>query len=974
MRSPHRSACWTRLLLALFLLAPAVSSALDPGRPIDRYGIDIWLTEQGLPQNTVLAVAQTADGYLWLSTQVGLTRFDGAGFRLFLPRDHPGLGDARIEVLLGDRAGRLWIGTRQGLAVYEHGRFSRAAPALSSLGVHALLEDRDGVLWIGTDRGLGRLKDGRLHLLTTAGAVTAICRDGAGGLWIGTEKGGVVHLGPGRPARLAGWPASAAERVTALAVDREGELWIATHHGLGRLRGRQLTVLTQSAGLPSDEVFALLPDRDGNLWIGTLRGLSRLRDGRLESLAGGTRLSDDDIRALLEDREGSLWIGTASGGLNRLKDTAILALAQPDGQPYRSAWSLFRALDCSLWIGSDRGVLHVEDGRTTSVTERDGLPTDVVRAVMQDRQGDVWMGTPSGLARLHGGRMEVFTAADGLPDVNVFSLYEDREGRLWAGTAGGLALWRGGRFVAILIDGARQPWRVYAMHQDRQGTLWVGTTLGLYRLSSGRLVPFARDGALQESQAFVIHEDRQGGLWIGTSELGLYLVRGGKITAFRAADGLPDDTILQILEDAAGDLWVSCNRGIFRLRRPDVESFAAGRLRFLPVLAYGSTDGMKNAEGRGGTQPGAVALPDGRLLFPMMADVAVVRPGRLPFNELPPPVKVQELMAAGRNVPLTDAIRLAPEENDLELRYAALSFLAPGKVKFLYRLDGIDTDWVDAGARRSAYYTRLPPGSYTFRVKACNNDGVWSPDGASVAVEIVPHAWQTWWFRSLSAFLLVAGVFGSFRLRIHHARTRETELLTLVVARTKDLQEERDRAEQARLQAERARQEAEQADRAKSEFLANMSHEIRTPMNAVDRHDEPAARRRSAAAAPRACRQRSASAARQLLSLSSTTSWTSRRSRPAGWSWRRRRSTFAPAWTTWWTPCSPQARGQGGRPAPPGRSERAARWWSATPPGCGRPCSTWSPTPSNSPSAAAIYAARLDRWTTWTGCASCASR
>jgi signal transduction histidine kinase/ligand-binding sensor domain-containing protein/DNA-binding response OmpR family regulator len=835
MKSQHRSACW--LLLALFLLAPAVSSALDPGRPIDRYGVDVWLTDQGLPQNTVLAAAQTADGYLWLSTQTGLARFDGVGFRLFLPREHPGLGKARIEALLADRAGRLWIGTRQGLAVYERGRFSRAALALSSMGVHALLEDRDGVVWIGTDRGLGRLKDGRLHLLTTAAAVTAICRDGAGGLWIGTEKGGVVHLGAGRPARLAGWPASAEEPVTALAMDREGTLWIGTHHGLGRLRSGQLTVLTQSAGLPSDEVFALLPDRDGNLWIGSLRGLSRLRDGRLESLSGGTRLADDDIRALLEDREGSLWIGTASGGLNRLKDTAAVALAQPDGQPYRSVWSLFPAPDGSLWMGTDRGALHVEGGRITSFTERDGLPTDVVRAVMQDRQGDVWMGTAAGLARLHDGRVEVFTTAQGLPDLNVISLYEDRDGRLWAGTAGGLALWRAGRFVAILIDGGPQPWRVYAIQQDRQGTLWVGTTLGLYRLSSGRLVPFERGSALQESPALVIHEDRQGGLWIGTGEMGLYLVRGGKVSAFRAADGLPDDTIVQILEDAGGDLWVSCNHGIFRLRRTDVERFAADGLRPLPVLAYGSSDGMKNAEGRGGAQPGAVALPDGRLLFPMMADVAVVRPGSLPFNELPPPVKVQELVAAGRNVPLTDAIRLAPEENDLELRYAALSFLAPGKVKFLYRLEGFDTDWVDAGARRSAYYTRLPPGSYRFRVKACNNDGVWSPEGASVAVEIVPHTWQTWWFRSLSAFLLVAGVFGSFRLRIHHARThartRETELLTQVVARTKDLQEERDRAEQARLEAERARQEAEQADRAKSEFLANMSHEIRTPMNAV---------------------------------------------------------------------------------------------------------------------------------------------
>jgi signal transduction histidine kinase/CheY-like chemotaxis protein/HPt (histidine-containing phosphotransfer) domain-containing protein len=330
-----------------------------------------------------------------------------------------------------------------------------------------------------------------------------------------------------------------------------------------------------------------------------------------------------------------------------------------------------------------------------------------------------------------------------------------------------------------------------------------------------------------------MHEDREGALWVGTSDMGLYRLRGGRMDAFRAANGLPDDTILQIEEDAAGDLWVSCNLGIFRLRKADVESFLARRIRVLPVLSFGPGDGFENAEGRGGTQPGALVLADGRILFPMMSDVAVLRPGSLRLNSLPPPVKVQELVADGRSLPVSAEVRLEPEERDLEVRYTALSFLSPAKVRFRYRLDGVDPDWVEAGARRSAFYSRLPPGTYRFQVMASNNDGVWNREGASLAIVVVPHLWQTWWFRSLAALLLGAGVIGWIRLRNRDARAREAELLTLVATRTRDLQEERDRAEQARLEAEQARQVAEQADRAKSEFLANMSHEIRTPMNAV---------------------------------------------------------------------------------------------------------------------------------------------
>jgi signal transduction histidine kinase/ligand-binding sensor domain-containing protein/DNA-binding response OmpR family regulator len=832
------------LAAALLLLTSGAAAALDPARALDRYGDDVWQTEQGLPESTVVAVTQTRDGYLWLATQLGLVRFDGVAFKLFLPRDHPGLPDGEALVLLAGRDGRLWIGTRRGgLAVFDGRTFSRAAGGLPSVRVQALFEEDDGTLWIGTAGGLARLRNGALSVLPTGNgqsSITAITRDRQGVVWIGTEEGGVFRLAAGRRTPLTTRQGLSDDHVTALYADREGNLWIATRRGLNRLRDGKLTLFTTADGLLSDEVNALHEDRAGNLWIGTQGGLNRLnrlRAGKLEALAARGNRSGDNIHALFEDREGSLWLGTASSGLRRLKDTAFYTLTRAEGLPYDLAWSLFPARDGSLWLGTEgQGAIHLPggdigglDGKARAWTTRDGLPSDTVRTVLADSQGNVWIGTRTGLALLHGGRLTVFTQKDGLPSDSVLSLYEDREGRLWVGTFRGLGLWQGGRFAAFPVGADAGEGRVFSLQEDRQGVLWVGTSVGLYRMHGGLLQPFASQGGLASCQIFALHEDAAGALWIGTGGCGLHRLRDGKLDVFLARDGLFDDSAFQIVEDTRGFLWLPCDRGIFRVRRSDLERFAAGAIRRIPSFSYGAADGLHGAEARGGTQPSAAMLPDGRLLFPTVGGVAVVDPGHIPYNAEPPAVVVEDVLADHLRLSpraLSAGVRLAPGTDGLELRYAALSFLAPGKVAYKYKLDGYDKEWTDAGSRRTAYYTNLPPGAYTFRVKACNNDGVWSPEGARLAIVLEPRFYQTWWFLALCAALAAAMAVLLFRWRTRRARVREGELLALIAAQTRDLLAERDAAEAAR-------QAAEQADRAKSEFLANMSHEIRTPMNAV---------------------------------------------------------------------------------------------------------------------------------------------
>ncbi len=819
---------WHFVLLAagLALAAPPPALPLASGDPLPHFRLDSWQTEQGLPQNTVSSIAQTPDGYLWLATQEALVRFDGIRFKAFSPDNTPGLASNSIFTLLTAPDGSLWIGTDGGgLSHLRDGKITSLTPrdGLPLDRVQALLADGEGGLWIGTARGLAHLgRDGQLAIVPVNGlreaSVSALCRDPEGRLWIGTNDAGAFRLMNGRTEPLTTRQGLSDDRVETLYTDGEGSLWIGTYRGLNRLRDGRLTVYTTRDGLASDEVSALREDRNGNLWIGTRRGLNRLRGGRL--VAAGTP-PIDDVRAIYEDREGDLWIGTGSGGLQRLKDVAFGPLSPDSAVQGRLVWSLFEDRDGSLWIGTAEGLYHVAGGTTTVFTRRNGLPDDVVRAVLRDRDGDLWAGTNGGLARLRDGRFEAIGHERGLPQVLVLALYEDPRGRLWVGTGKGLYLRDRGRFIPT--DGLPND-RIFSLYQDRGGTLWAGTRVGLARLRGRRFEPF-REGALGSSAIFAFYEDPEGDLWIGTNA-GLHRLSHGIVTVFTAREGLFDDTAYQILEDSRGYLWMSCNRGIHRVLKSDLLAFAAGRLRTIPSFSYGVTDGLPSAEGCGASQPAACRIRDGRFLFPNLRGVVATRPEQVPVNLLPPPVVIEELFVDGEAVAPAAGLQLPPDKRTFEVHFTSLSLVAPEKVRFRYRLEGLDQDWVDLGTRRTAYFTNLPPGAYTFRVTASNNDGIWSPTSAAVSFRLEPHLYQTPWFAFLCAALLAAIAGGAWRLRVHGIRERERYLLVVVEERTHALQEERDRAEAAR-------REAERADRAKSEFLANMSHEIRTPMNAV---------------------------------------------------------------------------------------------------------------------------------------------
>jgi ligand-binding sensor domain-containing protein/signal transduction histidine kinase len=814
--------------VALLLLA-APAAALDPDLAISQYSHRAWQAEAvegSLPQSSVFSIRQTHDGYLWLGTQEGVARFDGARFKVFNVQNTDQIRHNDVWTLLEDLDGALWIGTRGGgLTRLKDGVFVNFGKeqGLSGDAIHALWQTPDGSLWIGTrGSGLNRYKEGVVTTFTAAqglpsDTIYALYGDRNGALWIGTDGGGIALLRDGVFTPLTTKQGLSNDTVYAILEDRHGSIWIGTGAGLNRWRDGQLTVFRTADGLSSDIIRSLHEDRDGNLWIGTDGGgLNRYARGRFSSFTTRQGLSSDNVGAIFEDREGSLWIGTDAGGLNRLKDNKFVSYTTLEGLPNDNARSIIEGADGAIWIGTFGGLARYHEGAFRTYDRRDGLSGDVVLSLAVTRDGAVWAGTlGAGLNRLSQGTFTHYGKPQGLSHETVLALLEDSTGTLWAGTrSGGLNRFENGRFRAFTTADGLGANDVRYLLEARGGGLWIATLGGgLNRMKDGAFQVIGKRDGLSSDLVLSVHEDADGTVWAGTFGGGLNRLKDGRITAYTERDGMLGDDVFQILDDGRGHLWLSSNHGVARVARRELDDFAAGRINRLHPVVYGVADGMRSAECNGAHQPAGWRARDGRLWFPTIRGVTTVDPDRMPINALPPPVLVEELRVNGVEVPLTGNLELPPGRSRVDFAFTALSLLAPESVKFRYRLEGFDEDWVQAGAARSASYTNLPPGAYTFRVAAANNDGVWNDQGAALAFRLKPTFYQHRAFYAVYLAALALAVAAGMRVqrrRVRQLQARERELLQLMYERqvAEDALKSANRALEQRV-AEMARAQAE---------------------------------------------------------------------------------------------------------------------------------------------------------------------
>ncbi|MDQ2776947.1 MAG: ATP-binding protein [Acidobacteriota bacterium] len=849
-----------RVLVALVgagLIPLGAQASLDPGKALTQYIERSWGSESGLSGGAVSALAQGADGYIWIGTEEGLVRFDGVRFTSF-DRHSTGLQSNEITALRVDRNQNLWIGTRGGgLASYSKGKFKSFKTQMAGLSqvILSLYEDGRGTLWIGTEGdGLVRYQDGKFRKTeqqdSQAGEnIFSISGDKNGNLWLGTEKG-LSRVSNGTQVSVATNKEFGKREVRCVLVDHTGVVWAGTNGaGLWRLDSKSLEQFTKRDGLSDDAISSLLEDGAGTLWIGTTEGgLNRFANGRFSSSSEKVGYSGSAF-AIFEDHAGTLWVG--GNGLRSFREGIFTPVGQREGLISDIALSLFQDSKGTIWIGSDHGLSAVERNSPAIYTKRHGLPTDTIFSIAEDGKGDIWVGTRHGVARMSKDGVRNYSLKDGLPSDVVVCVYKDSKGNLWVGTRGGLSEFDGNRFVTYTSRDGLPDKTVTAIQEGIAGDLWIGTAGGgLSHFTNGRFKTFQTGGGFPNNAVDSMAEDPDGTLWVATRGGGLNRFKDGKFTTYSRESGLPDEEMLQILDDGLGYLWITSNNGVFRANKADMNAFAAGKTIGVRWTQYGTAEGMRTRECNGGFQPAGFRARDGRLWFPTMKGVVVVDPAKMRTQPAPSTVLIETVTAGKKQVDFNRAMDIPPGKKDLSFQFTAPDFTNPERIQFRYKLDNFDKDWVQADSRRVAYYTNIPPGEYRFQVMACRDEQC-SGVTSTPPLTLEPAFYESKIFLFALAALLGGCGIGIHRMRVKHLKMREQKLLSLVDERTHELRESRDQLEirvQERtedltrlnhaLESEvsvrrEAEEKAEAASLAKSEFLANMSHEIRTPINGI---------------------------------------------------------------------------------------------------------------------------------------------
>jgi len=759
--------------------------SFSPSKAINFLQHKMWTMEDGLPINSLTAITQSADGFLWIGSEAGLIRFDGVSFETFNHENVPLFTGDIVYGVIEDRQGTIWTATRgDGVIRFKKGKFDslKKEDGLLCNQISCLMESTDGLIWVGTRNGLNIVNKGEItsvplpETLTTTW-ITCLYEDDGGRIWIGTYGDGLVKIKPKNDEYECRQIGPGHIKVTAFLEDRNGVRWIGTREkGLITFQQDRFYNLTTHNGLSNNYISCLFEDRSGNLWIGTQGGgidfLPMENRGRSSGqiifpLPLQQEFLSSIINSIYKDHEGTIWIATLGGGLSSLRETNIHTYTTRNGLSTDNVYGVFADSKDQVWVGSrDCGANYLKDGHFYRLTKKEGLSSLAVVSFAESPGGVLWFGTlGGGINRLKNGHIDVFDKRSGLPSNFVRAIISSSPAEVWAATVDGHILHYKENSFRLIAD---LKYRVNTLYKDNNWQLWAGTfDKGLYCIDcrTGKTEVFDLSRGLSHNTVLCIHKDElhPGILWIGTIK-GLNCFQRGKFKKIFKKDGLPDDTFYWILEDHKHDFWISSNRGIYCLKYKDIDAIITGEIGQVRTVLYGKKSGMRSIECNGGNHPAGCKTKDGKLWFPTTHGLSVIDPIHISLNRISPPLAFKKVIINGKDTPIEGNPQISPGRNEIEIYYTALSFIEPRKILFRYKLEGYDRDWKES-QERWVRYTNLPPGSYCFRITACNSDGVWNKKGISLDFKLKSEFYKTPLFIIFCLFGigLVVLLFYSFR-------------------------------------------------------------------------------------------------------------------------------------------------------------------------------------------------------------------
>jgi ligand-binding sensor domain-containing protein/signal transduction histidine kinase len=819
---------WKSLLSWHLALVPAIGLALDPAKSVFQYNCLNWTHQDSLPVNRVSAITQPRDGYLWLGTQKGLVRFDGARFVLVTLPTRPEFPSQSVSCLSSGREGEVWFGVTVGSFGFHDGHSFGATDAYgwSQFGKNVLTirQTSDNAIWAGLETGLLRVVPGNTNATSffeTIPNCTSIYEDHSGRVWLGT-----AHLGLycWRKEKLTSFPDDNLKKaiVFAIAEDSQGNLWLGTEYG-----PRCYNANFQSNSIPElyNEVRALLVDRHGTLWMGTRgNGLARFQNGILTFLRKADGLASDSITSLYEDYEGSLWVGTTEG-LSQLSDVKFPTFSATEGLLAGSCHGVAPSANGGVWVTLDRGISWFDGKSATNFSTEIGLVTPYIKRAYEASNGDIYLlDGAKNIEVLSGDKITARFANDTWPG----GMVEDSKGMivsiggdLFRVDTNGLA-----PFAYKNSDSPPFYW-IYNVCLARDGGIWVASVNGLFHVRNGIFKHWGTDEGLSTAKVNWVSEDAGGIVWAGLIT-GIARIKNGQVNCFSREDGLFDNNIYAIVPDDFGSLWVQSSRGIFRVRRQVLEDFAQGKIGKIDCTGYDGLEALKTID-TAEIEASGCKTRDGRIWFPNPAGVVIIDPAHIYTNKSAPPVRLERIRVDGTDVTGKTSLNLRPGPGELEVEYTALSFIAPQNVRFRYRLQGFDRDWVDAGNRRSALYANLKPSKYRFHVQACNSDGIWNTEGSRFEFELPPHFYETAWFKVACAFGAVCTLFAMYRWLLGHLHSKQRKLQA-----ANELLESKVRERTARLETLHKQLVDASREAGKAEVATNVLHNVGNVLNSVN--------------------------------------------------------------------------------------------------------------------------------------------